>query len=230
MEPMQTSQQMLKNLIGHTGFPCVGAKTAAAKKQIEVINARDLRCPTDDQRILAGVAAFTAKYNADLQLFRSLIVTFDGPVDLTELAFEQALWQRLQALHDLDDRAWDPAVSSDPSEPNFSYSLGGRAFYLIAMHPNASRPARRLAKPAIVFNLHDQFEQLRQDGSYKTMQNLVRRRDSAFAGSINPMLKDFGKRSEAVQYSGRMAAESWQCPFIARGVLRGAWSPGTAPA
>ena len=35
----------------------------------------------------------------------------------------------------------------------------------------------------------------------------------ALQGSINPVLSQFGKGSEAIQYAGRAVAADWRCPF-----------------
>ena len=45
------------------------------------------------------------------------------------------------------------------------------------------------------------------------MKNMIRARDMAFQGSINPVLEDFGVNSEARQYSGRAVEDNWRCPF-----------------
>ena len=89
---------------------------------------------------------------------------FAGPDDFDEAAFEAALWQRAQSLSDKDvwrGQDYDPRVSHDPANPHFSLSFGGEAFFIVGLHPKASRPARRFERPALVFNLHDQFERLR---------------------------------------------------------------------
>ena len=108
-------------------------------------------------------------------------------------------------------------MSSDPDDPHFSLSFGGEAFFVVGIHPNASRPARRFAKPALVFNLHDQFERLRAEGRYEGMREKILVRDEALAGSRNPMLERHGAASEARQYSGRVVDEGWACPFHYRG-------------
>jgi FPC/CPF motif-containing protein YcgG len=64
-----------------------------------------------------------------------------------------------------------------------------------------------------VFNPHEQFERLRADGKWKHMQETIRERDVQLQGTINPMLSDFGERSEARQYSGRAVDEDWRAPF-----------------
>jgi FPC/CPF motif-containing protein YcgG len=65
----------------------------------------------------------------------------------------------------------------------------------------------------MVFNLHDQFEQLRAAGRYEGMREKIMVRDEAVAGSRNPMLSRHGEASEARQYSGRVVDEQWRCPF-----------------
>ena len=106
-------------------------------------------------------------------------------------------------------------MSSDPADPHFSFSFAGRALYVIGMHANSSREARRFPWPTLIFNPHEQFERLRADGKWKHMQETIRRRDHALQGTINPMLSDFGERSEARQYSGRAVEENWRAPFAA---------------
>jgi uncharacterized protein len=105
-------------------------------------------------------------------------------------------------------------VSDDPNDPHFSLSFGEEAFFIVGLHPLASRPARRFERPVLVFNLHDQFEQLREQGRYERMREKIIQRDIALAGSVNPMLARHGTISEASQYSGRNVAQSeWTCPF-----------------
>ncbi|MDE0879444.1 MAG: YqcI/YcgG family protein, partial [Sphingomonas bacterium] len=141
---------------------------------------------------------------------------FEGPDDLDETQFEAALWQRVQSLSDKDvwrGQTYDDRVSHDPDSPHFSLSFGGEAFFVVGLHPHSSRPARRFAKPTLVFNLHDQFERLREDGRYEPMRATILKRDEAYAGSPNPMLARHGASSEARQYSGRAVDKAWRCPF-----------------
>jgi FPC/CPF motif-containing protein YcgG len=126
------------------------------------------------------------------------------------------MWARLQSLADKDDwrgQPYDRSVSPNPDDPHFSLSFGGAAFFVIGLHPNASRPARRMPRPTLVFNLHDQFERLRKEGRYERMRDAIITRDVALAGDANPMLARFGEASEARQYSGRKVSDDWRCPF-----------------
>ena len=143
-------------------------------------------------------------------------MVFDSPTDLSEPEFERLLWTRVQSLSDKDvwrGQHYDAKVSPDPSNPHFSLSFGGEAFFIVGLHPNASRPARRLQRPTMVFKLHEQFERLRAEGKYENMREKILVRDEALAGSRNPMLARHGDASEARQYSGRVVDQDWQCPF-----------------
>jgi FPC/CPF motif-containing protein YcgG len=202
-------------------FPCVGAKAALARDQMRVIVGRDITSAWDDLRILPELTALAARYAEDPALFQTLVVVFEGP-DLTgEAEFEGYMWERIQSLSDKDalwlEHPHDDRVSDDPEDPHFSLSFGGAAFFVVGLHPGASRPARRFVRPALVFNLHDQFEQLRAQNRYEKLRESILARDLDLAGSVNPMLARHGDNSEARQYSGRAVGADWGCPYAGRG-------------
>ena len=114
----------------------------------------------------------------------------------------------------MDTYDWDPSVSKHLNDNNYSFSIVGRAFYIVGMHPNSSRKARQMPYATLVFNLHSQFEKLREMGAYNQVRNRIRNRDIKLQGTINPMLKDFGQESEAKQYSGRKVEKNWECPYF----------------
>lgn len=210
------AEESLYETIAETSFPCVGAKSAMARGTLRVLACHRLDSSWDDLVVHRALMEWAAEYRADPTGLRSLAVSFDGPDDLTEAQFEKLMWERIQSFADKD--AWlglpyDHRVSSDPSDPHFSLSFGGEAFFVVGLHPNASRPARRFPRPTLVFNLHDQFETLRNEGRYDKMRERILSRDIELAGDINPMLARHGEASEAAQYSGRHVDESWRCPF-----------------
>lgn len=210
--------ERFRDFIRDGTFPCVGAKSAVGRDQLRIVIARDINSAWDDLRIYAALLDFTNAYRKDDRLFQSFAVVFaDGQVE-TEAAFEQALWMRVQSLADKDawhGQTYDDRVSSDPGSPHFSLSFGGKAFFVVGLHPAASRPARRFERAVLVFNLHDQFERLRREGRYEPLRSKIIERDVAVAGSVNPMLSRHGETSEARQYSGRAVDEDWAAPFIA---------------
>ena len=166
-----------------------------SRGHLRVITARDLTSSWNDLEIYRELYAFAARYRAEPKLFQSFAVAFEGPTDIGEAEFEHYLWIRLQSLSDKD--CWqgvtsDPRVDPSPDSPHFSLSFGGEAFFVVGLHPNASRSARRFSAPVLVFNPHDQFERLRQEGSYDKLRAAILERDQALSGSTNPMLSAMG--------------------------------------
>lgn len=209
-------QSLIEDHVRDPDFPCVGAKAALSNGTLQVLACDTIDSAWDDLRIHDALLDWAQTYREAPGLFRSFAVIFDGPEDLGERAFERALWDRVQSLSDKDvwrGQEYDGRVSANPEDPHFSLSFGGEAFFVVGLHPHASRPARRFAKPAMIFNLHAQFEQLREAGKYEGMREKIMVRDEALAGSRNPMLARHGDASEARQYSGRQVDEAWQCPF-----------------
>lgn len=210
------TERAFEDFVGARDFPCLGAKASQAQRSLQCLCVHDIASARDDRRITARLQDFATR-PAEHGLFVSFAVLFPCSARLSERDFEAALWQRLRAIHAIDRirHGWDDSVSDDPASPHFSMSVGGKAFYVVGLHPDASRRARRFRCPALVFNLHSQFERLRADGRYEKLRQAIVRRDIAYAGSANPMLAVHGKSPEARQYSGRRVGADWVCPFRA---------------
>lgn len=207
--------EQLQQFIGQKAFPCVGAKTALSKQQVHCHEYDSLDDEQLNVDILSDLYDFIDGFDLRQHMFSSFVCAFDGPYGYTERQYEYLLWQKLQQLHEIDARLhpWDKSVSQDPEAADFSYSLGGQAFFIICLNPASRRKSRRFESPAIVFNLHQQFEHLREQGRFEQFRDHIRKRDDAFNGEANPMLQNHGTDSEAKQYSGRLLEEDWQCPF-----------------
>ncbi|MBL4895594.1 MAG: YqcI/YcgG family protein [Erythrobacter sp.] len=209
-------ERSLREHITESSFPCVGAKSAMATGALRIEPAWSIKSAWDDVRIHEVLLNWSEDYARNPVGLRSLAVVFSEPLNLTEVEFERAMWERLQSLADKDDWLGQPyaeSVSGDPNDPHFSLSFGKQGYFVVGLHPNASRPARRTRFPVLVFNLHDQFERLREQNRYERMRERILTRDEQLAGSINPMLARHGDSSEARQYSGRQVSEDWECPF-----------------
>lgn len=133
----------------------------------------------------------------------------------SELEFEKKLWSHLNYMHKYDKKKyeWDSMMSSDPNDVNFGFSIGGKAFYIVGMHPNSNRKARSFPMVMLVFNLHEQFELLKEKGSYDKLRESIRNRDESINGTVNPMMITDDFESEVKQYSGRQVGKDWKCPF-----------------
>lgn len=207
--------ERFRNFIADRDFACVGAKSALAKDQATFFVGNSLCESDDDHCLLAQLYRFIDEYRRAPVVYTTFVAIFRHPRDLTEIEFEAALWRRLSALHQLDSTryAWDKRVSSDPSSPMFGFSVKSEACFVVGLHGAASRTARRFEHPTLVFNVHDQFEQLRRGHRFDVLRDAIRARDAARNGAPNPMVSNFGEISEARQYSGRRVDDRWRCPF-----------------
>jgi uncharacterized protein len=165
--------------------------------------------------VARDLAAFVAERSSIPSRYATFVATFEELGCGNERWFERNLWRILQRLHELDARhnSWNEEVSSDPADPQFSFSFAGTAFFIVGMHPNASRQSRRFFMPALAFNSHDQFQKARQTGDFDRIVTAVRKRELTLQGSLNPELREFGTSSEARQYAGRATEDDWKCPF-----------------
>jgi uncharacterized protein len=211
--------QRFETFVQDDAFPSVVARLAFNTGRAHIASYG--RLGSDDrpqlQSLCDALAAFSIAYPDPSEAPATCIALFNDDVD-DEQDFEQRLWQHLQALHNFDrlDFDWAPDVSKDPESSDFSFSIAGRAFFVVGLHPHASRLARRAPVPTLAFNFHNQFERLHASGKYETMQRVIRGRDVALQGSTNPVLSRFGEASEARQYSGRFVGSDWVCPFRPR--------------
>lgn len=210
----QTST-LINRFIVEQKHPCLGAHSAVRGRAVRF----GVYGPLASPEATAGLSHDLIEYLHDRESINkplaSFMAVFDGPEDLSEEKFEDLLWEQLAQLKAVSDQHYcpDPRVSNDPEHGNFSFSFGGKAFYIVGMHPNSSRLARQFYQPMLVFNLHEQFEWLRERQSYEKLRSSIQQRDKALQGSINPMMEDFGNTSEARQYSGRKVGQDWKCPI-----------------
>jgi FPC/CPF motif-containing protein YcgG len=208
--------QQFNNFVLDPDYPCLGAKSAFRTDSYHVRSYRTLGSDITARALGPDLRRFIAAQSTMNHAFTTFVAIFDDPSIRSEVHFEQLLWQQLDALHRADEHPWTATASSDPSDNNFGFSFGGVAFFVVGMHPLSARQARRFVRPALVFNDHRQFEQLRAQGNFPKMQRVIRERDEAWQGTTNPMLADFGTASEARQYSGRAVPATWKCPFHAK--------------
>ena len=209
----ETIESKFNDFILNKNHPCVMAQSVFTDDNYEIKRYPRFGSKLAAAKILDDLKGYLKSYDAKSNKFFTFIAVFDSGNIKNELTFELLLWQQLQAISDLDKKPWDRSVSSNPKDDQFSFSILGKAFYIIGMHPKSSRAARQTPFPCMVFNLHSQFEELRKMNAYKQVRNRIRKRDKVQNGSTNPMLVDFGHGSEAKQYSGREVDEQWECPF-----------------
>lgn len=199
-------------MLARHDYPCLGAQSVVRGDRLTVRVYEELDTPAAARLLLQDLRMFDSEVDLN-DGFASFIAVFRGPQISDEQHFERILWSQLRRLHEVDDEPWNDQVSRDPEDEHFAFSVAGSAYFVVGMHPTASRDARRAANPTLVFNPHEQFTTLRASGHFLRMRDLIRDRDRQFQGTINPMVSDHGATSEARQYSGREVGRGWQAPF-----------------
>ena len=208
-----TIEKDFKSFILEGNHPCMMARSVFKMERYDIQVYDEMKSDASAHAILQDLQTFLENTNLNSTEYRSFAAIFPDNHFEDEITFEKSLWQTLQNLHHHDPKPWDSTVSRDPEDADFSFSLLGKAFYIIGLHPKSSRKARQAPYTTLVFNLHCQFEKLREIGKYEKIRDLVRKNDEKLQGSINPVLRDFGEDSETRQYSGRHVESNWKCPF-----------------
>lgn len=212
----QFIHRQVKSLIEAAEFPCVGAKSAFKRGTYALGIYKSMTDAGAIKGLCHDLLQFVLEQKEMGGDFTTFISCFENPVIIGEDDFEDRLWQVLQQMHDEDKihHQWDPFVSSDPENPGFTFSFGGRAYFIVGLHPASSRYARRFAYPTLVFNAQFQFEKLKEFSRFDKMQEIIRERDARINdGTINPNLGNLFEVSAAGQIGTKPKDEAWKCPF-----------------
>jgi hypothetical protein len=196
-------------------YPCIPAVQSFTKHDYLVGLYDHFGQGAHSQLLAQDLLFFRERQKQSRSLYLSFWAVFAPGEPLSEEEFETRMWRELSYLTSYEDpqTKWDPLFSSDPADPRFCFSLGGDAFFIVGVHPESSRLARRFPYPGIIFNLYDQFEELDRRGQYTAIVKKNRERDVKFQGSVNPMVEKYADRWESIQFSGRDNPPDWKCPF-----------------
>jgi FPC/CPF motif-containing protein YcgG len=183
-------------------FACVAAKTAALMK---TMIHRD--CCADNKVTIKDAYGFLKEFVSQCEQISkansSFVLSFSDKTFTDDAGFETFLWETLNQLHNLDFESgldWSDECSSDPNSPQFGFSILGEPFFIVGLHSNASRISRCSPFPALVFNVHRQFNYLKRTGTFEKLQAEIRRRELLIQGSINPNINN-------------VSIPGWKCPF-----------------
>ena len=212
---MQYPNPSIIDFIQAPTFPCVMAKAVVSKgfvSQHSILGYHPVESATQARALLY---TFVDRFRSYPETLSTFSVSFTDAKLKNFKAFEEFFWQFLMELDHQDKMEYghDPRVKNNPQSDKFSFSIRGEAFFMLVLHPESPRLARRYIEPTIIFNAHQQFDDLRKKGVFHKIRDLIRKRDKDLQGYINPMVTDHGTRSEVFQYMGRMYTQESKCPF-----------------
>lgn len=204
----------LAEFITRQDFVCLGARAALRRGSIVHHHYPELAARTSVLAHHRDLLAFLDGFEPTERSFRSFVATFDRPAGSDEEDFETRVWEHLQSLHDEDSLKypWSDLYDSDPASSEFAFSVGGHPFFVVGLHPGASRPSRRFSQATLVFNSHIQFNAMGL--KFLKLRRKIRKRERTFHGSVNPSFVNY--KDEARHYSGRFTEPDWKCPFHPR--------------
>lgn len=208
-------EKEIKNLITQKNYPCVAALSSFYKQDYEVNTYSKMGQLHQRPQLRNDLLSYLAQYLETKSTYFTFWAVFEDSFFNDEEHFEAGLWDELSALTSEKTKAFDqdPRFSSDPTDKRFCFSLGGKAFFVVGLHPQSSRDSRKFPWPTLVFNVYEQFDQLMQKDLYQPMIQQNRKRDVQFQGNINPMVEQYGDDWESIQFSGKKNPGSWKCPF-----------------
>jgi FPC/CPF motif-containing protein YcgG len=212
---MTAIEDQIKLFMSQKNYPCIAAIQSFALKDYRVRSYRDFGKIDQRAELRADLLDYLHEYLRTKSRYFTFWAVFADAEDLDEEAFERLLWSELSALtsNETKESDADPRFSTDPDDKKFCFAIGGKAFFVVGLHPRSSRLARRFPWPTLIFNVYEQFDQLAQLGLYQPMIETNRKRDARFQGDANPTVVQHGDDWESIQFSGRKNSPEWKCPF-----------------
>lgn len=205
----------IKLLLNQKSYPCVAAIQSLHRKDYCIKTYANFGKVHHRSDLRNELLQFLKKYQETNSQYFSLWAVFEDDEMMTEDEFEKLLWSELSSLTS-DETAvadQDPRFDKDPVSKDFCFSLGGKAVFVVGLHPKSSRMARQFPWPALIFNAYEQFDQLIAHKKYEPMIETIRRREIEFQGDVNPMVLQHNDIWESIQFSGKKNDENWKCPF-----------------
>jgi hypothetical protein len=214
LDSIAAFEMEFKALVSQKDYPCVAALRSYHKDDYQVGFYGNFGNCEEWRNLRNDLLFFLQEQKKTNSIYLSFFAVFKETI-LSEEEFEQAMWKELSYLTSEEDRAndWAEGAVKDPLDPGFRFSLSGSEFFVVGLHPQSSRKARQFSRPILIFNIFDQFEELKKLGQYDSMVALNRARDLRFQGSVNPMVETYGEDWESIQFSGKSNPKTWKCPF-----------------
>ena len=214
-ETVEGIETQIESLLSQKDYPCVAALKSYHSDEYRVGFYRGFGSGGDWKQLRNDLLYFLQEQRNSKSIYLTFWAIFLDSELVTEEEFEKSLWSQLSWLTSIEKRDldWGPHRDSNPEAPGFCMSLGGEPFFVVGMHPNSSRKARKFPFSTLIFNVFEQFEELEALGQYNPMVKTNRQRDVKFQGSVNPMVLNHGDAWEAIQFSGKENPPTWKCPF-----------------
>lgn len=208
------AHEQFRGMMLNESFACIGGASAVRRGNYQFALLPELASEEAIVECCDALRKFVSKFPAASHPVAVFVAAFRGPLCENESDFESRLWDQLQGMHDSHgQRAWfsaDDSLADRDDELGFIFD--DRNFFVVGMHPAASRWSRRYAWPTLVFNALSHAEHATRLGQFDRMRDRIRSRDQRLQGSLNPTVSE----PQVAQFSGRDVGPDWQCPLRPR--------------
>ena len=208
-------QAEIKNLLSQKNYPCVAALQSFHRNDYWLKTYSNFGKVHQRSELRNNLLQYIEEQAKNGSNYFTFWAVFKDMEDLSEEEFEKLLWDELSSLASVEtlEQDKDKRFSTNPEEKNFCFSIGGKAFFVVGLHPKSSRISRRFPWPTLIFNLFEQFDNLMKLNLYHPMVKLNRQRDTKFQGDVNPMVEAHDESWETIQFSGKNNPPEGKCPF-----------------
>lgn len=205
----------IKLLLSQKNYPCVAALQSFHRNDYWLKTYSNFGKVYQRNKLRNNLLQYIEEQAKNGSNYFTFWAVFKDMDDLSEDEFEKLLWDELSSLSSVEDlnQDKDNRFSTNPEDKNFCFSIGGKAFFVVGLHPKSSRASRRFPWPTLIFNLFEQFDNLKSLNLYDPMVKLNRQRDIKFQGDVNPMAAKHDDTWETIQFSGKTNPPEWKCPF-----------------
>lgn len=204
----------IKNLVTQPHYPCVAALRSYHQDDYHVGFYGQLGEGDRWGELRNDLHFYLQEQKESDSTYLTFWAMFSG-AEYSEEDFEARMWRQLSLLTSIEDadQDWGTVAERDPAHPKFRFCLAGSEFFVVGLHPKASRLARQFPVPAMVFNVFSQFDKLKKLSQFDQMVTVNRKRDEQFQGTVNPMAAQYAEKWESIQFSGKQNPSHWRCPF-----------------
>lgn len=209
---------MMKATVQAPTFPCLGAKSTFKTENMRFSFYDALGCPNSIKKLAQGLYFYIdeKKEINGGSAFTSFAAIFEGPYFPDFDSFEKTYFSVLYELHLIDKEKypWPSHIPKDPNAQKFAFCFGGKGFFVTGMGPVIPRLSRRFIAPVMVFNAHENFTALKENGIFDKIKPKIRAGDMMLEQNGHYVNSGVAEGRESAQYCGNPKdRKEFKCPF-----------------
>ncbi|MBJ6360002.1 YqcI/YcgG family protein [Paenibacillus sp. GCM10012307] len=196
----QEAFEQFSGMIADPGgtYPCIPGRQGFLSNQLRFGFAADPR----SEHAISDVASLLSQYgecSRDTGKYASLVILFDTPTELTNVAieaYEELFWSVLNRVSEKDTTVWPDDISTDPAHHSWEFCFDGHPYFAFCGTPaHEQRRSRHTPHFTIAFQPRWVFETINDSTAFgRNMKKLIRQKLVDYDGiPVHPSLKWYGQ-------------------------------------